>query len=385
MAVHQAATLLRYAAFAIIPWQSCSYWLWTPGDRPEQTSGYHLVEFMVEGESMARVQHAVIVQIVLLLAGLSPAGADSGFDAKAARHFTPRWSGITYNKVVQVHNPAVSSTRMEASESLSLSCEIVIRDPNLVLGTSREGVITQLTASKGREIALSPAPSRSRPGQNYEGLQYQERYTQPPAVPRWRAWLRSTLRLPQDTTFRPQLVTELRPSPMGLSLDMAVLQQAGGELRSVKGHFHALLAESIENIDVPFEPNDTWVRLTPDLEIQVREASSTGSSFRFNIETRPQGGSYGRPLSVGDPLPGRLVVGRQLLGADGKPTGHFGGFWRLPVPVGGMGGGGGRNTQIKTIRFLVAIRPTDCRIPFEFQRVPLPDPNQPPARHQPSK
>ncbi len=334
---------------------------------------------------MARVRRVVVVQVVLLLVDPFPVQAGSEFDAKAAAHFAPRWSQVTYNKVVQVRNPAVSSTEREASENLSLSCEIVIRDPNLVLGTSREGVITQLTGRKGREIALSPAPSQSRPGQQYEGLQYQERPTRPPVVPRWRTWLRSTLRLPQDSTFRPQLVRELRPSSMGLSLDMAVLQQAGGELRSVQGYFHALMAESIDNVDVPFEPNDTWIRLAPDMEIRVREASSTGSSFRFNIETRPQGGSYGRPLSVGDPLPGRLVVGRQFLGADGKPTGYFGGFWHLPAPVGGMGGGGGPNTPIKAIRFIVAIRPTECRIPFELQHIPLPDPNQAPARHQISK
>jgi hypothetical protein len=281
--------------------------------------------------------------------------------------------------VVQVHNPAVSSTKLEASESLSLSCEIVIRDPNLVLGTSREGVITQLTGSNGREIALSPAPSRSRPGQNYEGLQYQERFTQPQAVPRWRAWLRSTLRLPRDTSFRPQLVTELRPSPMGLSLDMALLRQAGGELRSVKGYFHALLAESIENVDVPFEPNDTWVRLTPDLEIPVREASSTGSSFRFHIETRPPGGSYGRPLSVGDPLPSRSSWAGSCSARTASQRSR-----RILAPACPVGGMGGRpQCQIETIRFLVAIRPTDCRIPFEFQHIPLPDPNQPltqPAR-----
>jgi hypothetical protein len=325
-----------------------------------------------------RAQKTVVVATVALSAGLAAAQTGSKLDAKAADRFHVRWSRVTYNKVVETHNPEVVQTRGQASETLSLACEIVVRDPNLVLGTCREGVATQVTGRRGRDLEISPMPSR--PGLNYETLQYRQQYTQPPAVPRWQAVLRSVLRLQQttNTSFRPQLVTELQPSYLEVRLPLRLLGQAGGELGRVKGCFHALLAESIEHVDVPFEPNDAWVRLTPDLEVQVREASCTGSSFRFRIDARPRDQFSGRPLTLGDPLPGRLVVGRQFLGEDGRPTHHFRNVshW-LPAHVAESGGGGGGSSRITAIRFLIAVNPTHCSVPFELQRIPLPDPNQP--------
>jgi hypothetical protein len=171
----------------------------------------------------------------------------------------------------------------------------------------------------------------------------------------------------------PQFVTELQPCRITMRLDKDLLGQARRELRSVKGYFHALIAESLENIDVPFEPNDAWVRLTPDVEIQVREAVCTPGSYRFSIETRPQGGGGMRPLMVGEPLPGRIVVARQLLGPDGKPDSRPGPSF-LPAPIGGRSSGSGGNFQIKTIRFVVAVNPTEHKIPFELAHVPLPNP-----------
>jgi hypothetical protein len=197
--------------------------------------------------------------------------------------------------------------------------------------------------------------------------------------------VRSALRLSSNQSFTPKLVRELQPSPLNLPLDAKALDQAGGQLRQVKGYFHALVAESLENTDVPFEPNDRWVRLTPALEIQLSQASCTASSFQYRIEERSQN-QDSRPLGPGDPLPSRLVVARQVIGLDGKPHDRFFGAppW-LPIHVGGGMSGGGTDCQIKALRFVIAVNPAHCRIPFEFQRVPLPDPNRPPPRHQPSK
>ncbi len=82
-----------------------------------------------------------------------------------------------------------------------------------------------------------------------------------------------------------------------------------------------------------------------------------------------------RPLEVGQPLPGRMVVEQQFIGADGKSSFHpRPGF--LPAPIGGHGSGSGGNAPIKTIRFVVAVSPTERKIPFELSHVPLPNPDQ---------
>ena len=314
----------------------------------------------------------IVVEMVALFLGLSTSGAESGTEAAIANRFKVGWSSVQYNKTVVVRNPKVASTPQETSETVWLGCEAEIRDPNLVLGTSRDCVVTQLTDGRGREIDIDAARSPRGLRRSYEGLRYRERFTQPPKVPRWRAYLRSLLKLPQNANFRPQRVTELRPSQFRIQLDKKLLDQDNAEIRRLKGYFHALAAESCVHVDVPFEPNDNWVSLTAGLEIRVREASCDGSSYRFRIETSPRGGDTMRPIQVDGLLPDRIVVARQFIGRDGQPVRSHSGFSRLPAPLGGSGSGSGSNTWIEAIRFIIAVNPSHHKVPFELEHVPLP-------------
>ena len=81
-----------------------------------------------------------------------------------------------------------------------------------------------------------------------------------------------------------------------------------------------------------------------------------------------------RPLSVQDYLPNRMVVAREFIGEDGKPTQHFSGLRRLPARVSGSGSGGGSNCRIKSVRFVIAVNPTHHEIPFVLEHIPLPKP-----------
>jgi hypothetical protein len=331
---------------------------------------------------MRQIQWVALIPVVLLSAGWSAAGAGAELDAKATDYFVVKWSQISYTKTDTVQNLPETGTKPETTENLTLSCALTIRDPNLVLGTIQEGVVTQLTGRQGQDIEVSPPQSRA--WLHYERPRYEHRYTQPPAVPQWKRVVESVLRLSSSQSRRPKRVVELQPSHISLQLDTRTLDRAGGELSLVKGYFYAVIAESVENVDLPFEPNDRWVRLTPTLEVQVRQASSTGSSFHCEIEPRPQD-QFVQPLKLNDPLPSRLVVARRLLGPDGKPKDFFdGGASWLPLMV-RAGMAGSTDGPIKTLRFVIAVNPTHRRIPFEFHQVPLPDPNQPPARHQPRK
>jgi hypothetical protein len=300
--------------------------------------------------------------------------AETRKEAKVAKSFKINWSSISYDKTL--NNPKISSDKQKTSERLSLSCEIEILKPDMTLGTSREGVITQLTDRNGRTINTGSYSSQQQRMMHlpYEGLRYRMRFVQPPQPSRWLALVQSVLRLPRRASSRPEQVSELQPNTIRIQLDTGLRERVGGEIGRIQGYFYALVAGSIKQVEVPFEPNSNWVRLTDNLEIQVVKAQSTGSSYQYKIETRSQG-QYDRMLSVGDNLPSQIVMNRQLIGPDDKPIRNFHGFRRVPASVGGSGSGGGsRIGQIKKIRYLIAVNPAHYKIPFDLKHIPLPEP-----------
>jgi len=324
---------------------------------------------------MVPLQRSVFSQVIVLLFISSSAWPEARIDAKVAKHFKVNWSSVSYDKTL--YNPKVYSGSQKISERLSLSCEIEILDPDLTLGTSREGTVAQLMDPNGRNIDTTPTGPAQRASMpmHYEALRYRTRYVQQSQPRRWVALIKSVLRLRQGTHARPERVSELQPNQMRIRLDSGLRERAGGEIGRIKGHFYALMAESLEHVEVPFEPSRNWVRLTDDLEIRVRVAQSTGSSYQFDIGTRSQGTSASRPLSVGDSLPSRIVLARQLIGADGKPARLPIGIRRIPASAGGSGSGSGsRVGRIEKIRYVIAVHPTHCKIPFELEHIPLPKP-----------
>jgi hypothetical protein len=316
-----------------------------------------------------------VVHVILWSAGLPVAQAGSDFETKAARYFTVKCSTILYQKMIQIGDLDTPPAKFEVAENLSLYCKIEIRDPNLVLGTHQEGVVTQVTSSRGQDVNIVPgiAPGQVSLERFYDSPWYQGRFV-PPAEPRWRQWARSILRLAPD--FLPQWVVELQPSRMNLGLDLRILAPTGRELPRLQGYFYALVAEKVEQVDVPCEPNGPWVRLMPDLEVRVRPTSSAGPLYDFRIETRPPEGPL-HPLAIGAPLPDRLVSNVQFLAEDGQPTPcTTGGPMYVREQIGGDCLGRVPQGRIKALRFLIAVHSTHCRIPFELQHIPLPDPNQ---------
>jgi len=333
-----------------------------------------------------------------MFTGISMASTDAGIDKKVANLFEINWESMQYDRSVTINNPEVTSNQQPSrtNENLMLRCKVEIKDPNLVLGVSRKGVLTEMTDSKGRNIEINqqepeskmppmPAmrnmpmniPSRRSMEMAYEGLRYHKSFIQPPKVPRWKALLYKYLKIPQKP-FNPVLVNQLEPPRLQFELDLGVLERSGGEIKSLKGYYYVLLAESLENVEVPFEPNDQWVLLTEDVAIQVREARNTisGSGTRYNFEieeSKSARRSIGL-LSVGDYLPEKMVMGRQFIKADGKPFDPSMGFGFLPAHVGGSGSGSGSVGPVKKIRFVIAVNPQHYKIPFELKNIPLPNP-----------
>ena len=325
-----------------------------------------------------RSSTVTIVSIAVLGAAPSISMAGPPTESEIARRFDVRWSSVQYHKNVVVHNPAVSSNGQKTSETVQLQCEAEIRNPDLILGTSSDCTVTELIDGSGRAVKID-APPQGGPRRGlrdrYEGLNYDTRFARP-KVSRWREAIRSFLNLPRRGSQQPQRVTELKPSRFQVRLDADLIEQDKAEIGRLKGYFHALVVESYVNVDLPFEPNDNWMQLTPDVSVRVAEARCDGHSYRLRTEAHPRGLDL---LFADGPLPDQVVVDRQLLGSDGKPIEPRHRMGHIPAPVNGSSSGSrsGGDLDIQTIRFVIAVKPRHQKIPFELEHIALPDPDAP--------
>jgi len=298
-----------------------------------------------------------------------PEQAEPQFDKKIARLFETQWSSITCTKML--YNPEVSAKgrNQSVSESLSVYCKSEILDPRLIIGTCDRPVIEQVTDVQGRDTRIS----MSQPAWNmfYSTLQYGMNFAPPSRLVQWEGKARTALGLPLKARHRAIRTNELQPVDIGIQLDPGLL--ARGEIGCIKGYFHVLTAKTLKHVKVPFKSSDKWVRLTGDVEIQLKEVSQKGLSARYEIKQRGQANERRHQLLVGDILPDEIVVGRQFIEADGRTSAPRGmGGRPLPERVSVGGSIGGR--LIDKIDFQIAFGPTQYKIPFEIENIPLPKP-----------
>ena len=295
--------------------------------------------------------------------------AEPQFNKKIAGLFETRWNSITYTK--RLNNPEGSAKGRDqgVSESLGVYCDSEILDPKLIIGTCNRPVIEQVTDGQGRDTDIS----MSQPGRNmfYTTLRYGMKFVQPSRLAHWEGKARTALGLALRPRHRPFHMNELQPVGIGIPLDPGLLGR--GEIGCIKGYFHVLRAESIKHVKVPFKSDEKWVRLTSDMEIQVKEASQKGSSARFEIKQRGQSDDRRHQLLVGDFLPDEIVVDRQFIGADGQSS-RLGSMGNRPLPGSVSGGGGIGGRVIDKIDFQIAVGPKHYKIPFEIEHIPLPGP-----------
>ncbi|UCF17199.1 MAG: hypothetical protein JSW59_07015, partial [Phycisphaerales bacterium] len=245
---------------------------------------------------------------------------------------------------------------------------------NFVLGISRMPIIEEMINDKGGDIEIDTEP-RSSFQTRYEAPRYRRRFVPPQPQAKWKTAVRSALRLPQKESSRPQWVEEIEPSRMQIELSVGTGEQSGEKISRVKGYFYALIAESFEYVDLPFKKSDKWIRLTPDVEVQILDAFADGSSYRLRTKGRPEGGGFRGMLSAESYMPARLVTSRQLIGPDGKPVRRHSPSRMLPFHIGGNSSGSGSSMgQIKKIRYVIAVNPAHYEIPFVLENIPLPKP-----------
>lgn len=255
-------------------------------------------------------------------------GAMSGEEAKLARQIRIRYI------------PA-SATRRPGRDS-RLYCEVHISDPSRIIAVSRYGVLTQVN---GSEHTYS-YPSENR----YEALSFRSS----------RKTIRTT-RWGEPTQLR--VLEELYPLRIGLALDPNETK-----VDDAKGYLYALVAESIEFVDVPFKPG-TRTEIAPGQVFEVVEASATDDRFKCRVEKIPKG-DFTR-LHSEYPLPSRLAVDMELLDKDGQPCRRSPSPPRLRPGFSGIGLSGLIRDagSPATIRYVVAVNPKHLKVPFELNGI----------------
>ena len=280
----------------------------------------------------------------------------------------------------------------ETPGTIALNCKVEIQDPNRILGTPIYGVVTEITDADGHTITMNAPPQRSKIFTNcYQELQYHAQVIQP-KIPKWRSKLRNSLHLPFPSSAMPRTVYVRQPSPLQLPLDTMALKQEAGALRRVKGYFHALVVDSFRYVDLPFEPNDNWVRLTDEHKIRITDASCDGHAYEVRIDGQFDNSHGGPILCPGEPLPDQFPAEIRVLDPNDEPIIRARGrgspiFVRVrgryryrgrTVTTSGSHGTTSTRMRIapEKVRFVIAVHPRHEKIPFELEHIPLPDLNE---------
>jgi len=294
------------------------------------------------------------------------------FNKEIADCFEVNWNYITYRKILYNPSGYGKSRDQRVSEKLSVRCEAKILDPRLIVGTCDIPVIEQVTDAMGKDTDISMAQSRSN-RMYYHTLQYRPVLipTLPSSLIYWEGRARLALGLPLRRRHLPKRTPVLQPIRMSIQLDPGLLRQDTEEIGSIKGCFHTLTAKSSKQVEVPFKPDNKWVRLTSDVEIQVRKAWHMGTMARYDIRQRGGTGAGAHDLYIGDSLPDGIVVERQFIGNSSRPKPPVKFGRSLPGSIGGSGGCD-IGQRIEKIDYLIAVGLNHNRIPFELEHIPLP-------------
>lgn len=258
------------------------------------------------------------------------------------------------------------STRLgHRQEYLQLRCKIGVSDANSILGITRRGAVTRFRNTKGETIDVDAVEQFQPKGyaRDYRPLQYRPGSVEPSAAVKL-----STMKRRRNSP--PQWSDVLAPFSMRLYIDRHLHDPDSAGLDRIQGYFYVLTAQSLEYIDVPLEPIEDWVRLTPELEMRVAKAEYTKHRLEYHIEHRGER-VITNALIPGSDLPKRLPIRTQWLNEDGESFRTYGST-DLRVPRGGGGITGLFCTPVAKIRYTIAINPKHHRIPFELEDIPCP-------------
>ncbi len=285
------------------------------------------------------------------------------FDGNAGDLMRVRWKSILMKKTL--YNPAVSTKERSSNESetMTVTCDIEMPEYQLVLGVCSEPIITQVSDSRDNVLDVN---------QEKNARQYKYSFNPVAIMERIKG---GDTRMPEGWPKHP------KHGEQKLDISSMLHEPIEGGIGRIKGYFNILVADSIEYIELPYEPGYEWIELTPDLQIKVAEAQNISGMYHYNIDvitnTQKHYKMIGVPeASVGDTLPSRFVFSIGTVEPPKPFAMYSGGFnaggtqWRVKDGKGVMSGQG--YGVVDKFRIAIANNPSHHEIPFEIERIPLP-------------
>jgi len=307
--------------------------------------------------------YQLVIAVICAGAMVSTSWAQEDVNAPwdPAQHFEPYWDQVYFS--ARLYNP------VERPDS----------DPNTRRSLSVSGAVRQL--DKTGLVGIEERPTNIVV-LDQDGLEIHSTVDQP-AISRW-------YRSPDDIR---NLVgfgvwnDDIRYSvsiPMDPSLGYPV------SLSRVEWSFSVLLADTFEVVDVPFEPNDTWIELVDGLEILIEEASVEEGKYSYliqaiydpNLVTYSTGGRW--HVRRDETPPAAIVVKVEMLNAAGKPVyqpGTSGSFSSstgrensdgLEIATTRASGSCAGCGDVATIRYTFAFDPYEQEARFVLEDIPVP-------------
>jgi len=227
-----------------------------------------------------------------------PAGADPNRTWDPAAHLVADWESVSVNMASQIYNPAVRpEVGLQGPQwSMSLSGVIDIIDSNGLIGLAQGPSSVKAYDQDGQLIASSTTDSPL-----VRWYQQPMSWRLPDDFPAWMRLERVSLNLPVEP-------------------DVAYPDV----LSSVEWTLNVLVADEAKTVDVPFEATDTWVELTPGMEILVEQAIAEQGRYQYRIQLRydPAQVDYLTGASVAiwrdEALPPAAVLKMEVVNAEGE-------------------------------------------------------------------
>jgi len=299
-------------------------------------------------------------------------GESAGDPNEAGRDVTDRfafvWDSVEVSS--QVFNPSYTG-REDLYEcgrrTLTVAGKIHVLDANDLVGM-QVGDPNVLQVVDGDDNGLAWVPLPVRPIRHYQELKY--------------VWA-----VPQNPSATPEPV--LQPYDVRVSFCVDLSQDLPASLSLFQWCAHAVYAEDVIEVDVPFEASDDWLEAAPSLQIRVTKATVECCDYTYWTEVRHAGGTvqaFDARLSPAEPIADYLVMRTLLLDAEGQPISTTEddrvspAVWseRVDSTSWGTAKCGGSllafitQAEIESIRHVIVAHPAEVKVPFTLTDLPLP-------------
>ncbi len=291
--------------------------------------------------------------------GAVPPAGDPNKVWDPATHLAADWESIAVSMTSRLYNPARQpDAKVQGPQwSMSVAAVVDIIDSNGLIGWSPMPASVLALDQDGAVVTSSTSGSPM-----LRWYQQPSSWSLPPGFP--------------SEMFRNQFSLNLPVDPN------ATYPEA---FSRVEWTMNVLVAEEVKTVDVPFKASDTWVELTPGMEVLVEQATVEQSKYQYRIKlkydrTRVEylmGGSI--HLWADQQLPGAAVIKVGLFDAGGKLIQNLGGGFgasgsdnQMTDTASGSGTCAACGTAA-TLRYTLTFGLYEQEVRFALENIPVPE------------